>query len=838
MHQEIREILLSVRNPCRYVGGEVGSRKKLWDAARVRFCLAFPDTYEIGMSHLGLSILYHVISEEPTMLAERVFAPWGDMEAELLRCGMPLFSLESHRPVGEFDIVGFSLCYELSFTNVLAMLGLSGIPPRAVDRIETSSQGSNYPLIIAGGPCAYNPMPMSPFFDAMVIGDGERAILDIGRVVAKWKVSGLPRLQLLEELSCMQGVFVPMLHVRDAKPAFHVGRAIVPDLDSTPYPSSPIVPHMAIQERTAVEVSRGCARGCRFCQAGYIYRPVRQRSSNTACGLAVSALKSGGGEEFSFLSLSIGDWPPLEEALGGVHGRCGAMLVNATLPSLRAESLTPGVMVRLGAARAGSFTLAPEAGTERMRHFINKGNTDDDLYASVEQLFRSGWHAIKLYFMIGLPGETAEDIDGICRIANRCLDVGRRYHRRPDVTVSTSTFVPKAHTPLQWERQISTEEVRELQRQLKKRLRRPGLYYRWHNAEMSFIEGVFARGGRELAAVIEMAVARGARFDGWDECFEFGRWCEAFAEVGIKPASYLSARGLEEPFPWDFLQAGPSRDFLLRERKRAYDLVSTPDCTVGECSRCGLCDFQEVKNKKAPEGEIATVTEECGIDEGCERPKLQTHRYRLRYAKKGRAVFLGAIETLDAIRRAVRASGLPLIYSEGYHPRPKISASPAPPMGIESDAEYLDIDFSSDVCCDEVIHQLIGRLPDGMEVLEAVSLGVDAMNIDSGWLLAHYEVDFSRVNVDIDRICREFVKAPSFKVTRIRGNKFLEVDLKEHIAVLDVPSSDVLRVALCNKKPLLRIGEIITWLGDFDEAILRAVRIRKTDVSWGGFHAE
>jgi radical SAM family uncharacterized protein/radical SAM-linked protein len=827
MQSKTRKIIAQVSKPFRYVGGEVGSVSKEWNDATLRICLAFPDVYEIGTSHIGLSILYKAINDTDYALADRCYTPWEDMEKILREEGVPLFGLESQKPLSDFDILGFSLAYELTYTNVLAMLDLSGVPLRASDRGDTD------PLVIAGGPCAFNPEPVAPFFDLIVIGDGEGVILEITRIVAEGKNDGLSREDLLRKLSSLSGVYVPNIpSIQEQKP----GRAFIADLDKTPFPKSPLVAHSSIQDRLAVEVARGCTRGCRFCQAGYIYRPLRQRSEETASALAVDGLSARGDEQFSFLSLSIGDWAPLGSALSRVHEGCGEMRVDAGLPSLRTESLTDEVIEALGRARSGSFTLAPEAGSERMRRLINKGNTDEDLYASVEKVFASGWHAVKLYFMIGLPGEEMEDIDGIVKIAMKCRDIGRRHHKRPDITVSTSTMVPKAHTPFQWERQISIEETLEKQRYLKRLLRGPGIAYRWHNAELSFIEGVFARGGRELADVIERAYEMGARFDAWDECFDFERWQNALGEFGLKGETYLEERDASAELPWEHIGAGPDRAFLLKERGLASELASTPDCAHDICSKCGVCDFKSIKNRLAPDSVVnrASIIANIESEETAHKPQNVIYRYRIRYTKTGRAAFLGSVETLDAIRRAVRGGGLPLAYSEGFHPRARVSAGPALPVGMESDYEFIDVHLGKDIDPAHIISSMGDRLPDGIDVLEARKLDSKDACIEDSMSAQEYEVSFEGVDLDLAAAIKSFEDASEMIVVRERGKRKrrTEVDIKGLIDELAVVRGGVLGVRVLNIRPTVKVFEMVAKIFDLPEDFARTLPIKKTAIEW------
>jgi radical SAM family uncharacterized protein/radical SAM-linked protein len=820
MDMDFKAMFSSVERPYRYIGGEVGSRKSPLGDADVKICLVFPDTYEIGTSHIGLPILYHRLNSKAGVVAERAFCPWPDMEAYLEGNRIPLFSLESKRPLNEFDVVGLSLSYELTYTNVVTVLRCARIPTRAADR------GNGDPVVIAGGPCAYNPRPVEAFFDAIVIGDGEDVALEIADAVADARRRGLPRTELLGLLSGISGVYVPSISKGGP-----IKRAIVADLDSVPLPASPIVPYASTQMRLAVEVARGCTHGCRFCQAGFIYRPLRQRSEGCALRAVSSGLANTGHEEFSFLSLSLGDWGPLEGALCKVQSS-SRMPVAASLPSLRVESMTDRITSALGTGRAGSFTLAPEAATERMRRLINKGNTDAELYQSVEEIFKEGWHAIKLYFMIGLPSETKGDIDGIVDVANKCLDIGRRYHKRPDVTVSTSVFVPKAHTPFQWDAQVSPASAIEAERHLKARLRRPGLYYKWHNAHQSMLEGVFSRGGCELSDAIELAHRYGARLDGWDEHFRLEIWQRAFAELRIDPAGYLAERSEDYVFPWDSLGVGPDRRFLWEERKKAYDGIATGDCASGACAGCGLCDFETVKNRLAgPSVECASAAD---IPAPAISPAALTpHRYRIRYAKRGLAAYLGGIETLDAMRFALRASGLPLSYTKGFRVRPKVASGPALSVGIESELEFVDIELYEAVGRDDIIRAMDGKLPEGMSVVGAEELCAGCPSIEDSVAAFEYEVAICDLPPDaVARATDGFLARPSFVIRRERGKGPVDIDLKRAVSELAVPSGHVVRVAIENTRPMPRILEVVGAIYGLDDGGLRRVVVKKIGVRW------
>ncbi|MCL2752243.1 MAG: radical SAM protein [Firmicutes bacterium] len=540
------------------------------------FLMCFPDVYEIAMSNLGIQILYDIINKTDGFRCERCFAPWPDMGKALAGAGAPLFSLESGAPAGTFDLVGFSLQSELSYTDVLYMLSLAGIPFARRDR------GADAPLVIAGGPCCVNPAPIEDFFDLFVIGDGEDAVPELLALYAGLKRrGGYTKALFLSEAAGITGVYAPGI-------SRTVKRAAVNSLDAAPYPVCPLVPNIeAVHNRAVVELFRGCTRGCRFCQAGYIYRPLRARNPDLLAGQAVEILKNTGYNEISFASLSTGDYPGLQKLIDAVKSRTEH--VNISLPSLRLDSFNGQFAF---ASRKSSLTFAPEAGTQRLRDVINKNFTEQEILNGAEAAFGQGYSSIKLYFMIGLPTETDADIDGIIDLVRRIRLLYRKKNPRLSITVSASIFVPKPFTPFQWEAMIDGGRVAQMQERLKSGLKREHAEYRYHDYESSLIETAFARGGAELGAVLLKAFENGCRFDGWSEQFSYAKWAEAFAECGIVPEDYTKPKSLAEPLPWDFVDIGVTKKFLLAERKRAYAGETTPDCRE-RCGGCGAerCDL-------------------------------------------------------------------------------------------------------------------------------------------------------------------------------------------------------------------------------------------------------
>lgn len=611
MDKRLERILPRVQKPARYVGGEYNAVMKDKGSVDLRFAFCFPDTYEIGMSNLGLRILYGLLNEIPGVWCERAFAPWGDMEAEMRAAGLPLYALESGDPVGEFDIVGFSVGYEMAYPAMLNMLDLAGIPLRAADRRGLK------PLVIAGGTAMYNAEPVADFLDLALIGEGEDLLPEVVELYRRAKREGWDKPRFLREAAGIQGVYVPSLYdvtyhgdgtvaaitPQDGAPEKVVKR-VVHDMDKSYYPVRTIVPSTeVVHDRVTLEVFRGCIRGCRFCQAGYVYRPVRCRSRDLLARYGQEAVKDSGYQEMTLSSLSTSDYPELVGLCDQLQPLCERDHVNLSLPSLRADNFSMDLMQRLQKGRKAGLTFAPEAGTQRLRDAINKNVTEEDLTESLRTAFSGGWNAVKLYFMLGLPTETDEDVVGIANMANHALHTWRESavnkSRGVRITVSTSWFVPKPFTAFQWEAQIPREEYERRVRLLRESITAKAVTYNWHDGDTSFLEAVLARGDRRLSRVLELAWRKGARLDAWSDYFDLNRWLEAFAECGLDPAFYANRqRSREEILPWSMISCYVSDDYLWRQRELAYQSVTTPDCRT----KCGGCGASRVEGGECYRG--------------------------------------------------------------------------------------------------------------------------------------------------------------------------------------------------------------------------------------------
>ena len=606
MNPELETIFMKVQKPGRYTGGELNSVVKDKAAVAIRFAFCFPDLYEVGMSHLGMKLLYGLFNAQPDVWCERVFAPDTDMERLMRENGISLYGLESRDPLREFDFLGFTLQYEMSYTTILNMLDLAGLPLRAAQRDESC------PLVVAGGPCACNPEPLADFIDLFTLGEGEEVNLELFDLYRRHKKAGYKKADFLRDAAQIEGVYVPALYdvayhedgtirsvtPREGAPA-SVKKRIIKDLNAAYYPESFVVPFIDIvHDRAMSEIFRGCIRGCRFCQAGFIYRPVREKSPETIDKQSRALCESTGYEEFSLSSLSTSDYTRLDELLPMLLDWAEKEHTNISLPSLRVDGFSEELANRLNVLRRSGLTFAPEAGTQRLRDAINKNLSEEEILSTAEKAFAGGWTAVKLYFMNGLPTETMEDIEGIAQLGQKIVNC---YYRNPDkpkgkgvtVSVSVSCFVPKPFTPFQWEAQDTIAMLQEKQRHLLASVTTKKISLNWHDAKTSFLEAVFARGDRRLGRVIEEAYHRGCQMDSWSEHFDFDKWLQVFADLQLDPAFYANRRrSYEEVLPWDHLDYGVSKRFLMSESEKARESTVTPNCRQ-HCSGCGAACWKE-----------------------------------------------------------------------------------------------------------------------------------------------------------------------------------------------------------------------------------------------------
>ena len=800
------------------------------------------------MSHLGLQILYAILNSVEWIGAERVYAPWADREDAMRESGELLSTLETGTPLAEADILGFTLQYEMSCTNILNMLELSGIPLLAAER------GEEFPLVLGGGPCAGNPEPLADFFDIFLFGDGEDAILEIAEMYRDWKKEGGSKKGLLERLSTVEGVYVPSFfsvsyqqdgrisEITALKPGYEkVKRRIAPDLEQLPYPTSPVVPFLkTVHDRVSMEIARGCTRGCRFCQAGYLYRPVRERSPEKILETIKAVLKNTGYDEISLLSLSSADYGCISDLLKNLMTTFEAERVAVSLPSLRVGSLTRELIDEIVKVRKTGFTLAPEAGTERLRKVINKGITEEDLVLNSRNAFEAGWRVIKLYFMIGLPTETMDDVLGIAEMSAQVKRAGKGTGHGGDVTVSVGSFVPKPHTPFQWEPQISCREIEEKQRFLRGELRKRKLAFKWHDASLTFLEGVFARGDRRLARVLLEARKLGCRFDGWGEHHDIKKWQQAFETAEVDPEFYLRRREYDEILPWDRLDCGVSTDYLLEELKKSREETLTGDCRDGCCTECGVCDFTEIRmrlNQPTATEPSGTVGDRPGPLAVADKVAAPTEtvtnaetaavtRIRLRFTKTGAMSLLSHLELLHLFTRAVRRAAIPIRYSLGFHPHPKFSFATALSVGVESWAEYFDMEIDAGLDARHVQEALNASLPEGVRILEASEIPLRSESLSVLTEAVRYRVFLPEGLVpDLPQKAKDFLILENFPHRRIKKGKASEFDLRQELVELSA-TADALEMLVKRGKPL----EFASAITGIPEEGLRSSRIEKREV--------
>lgn len=785
-------IFPTVMKPSRYTGNELNGIHKDHTTADVKIVLAFPDTYELGMSYVGFTILYHLLNRRTDVLAERVFAPWIDMETALRQHQLPLFALESKTPLRSFDIIAFTLPYELCYTNVLNMLDLAQVPLRGEERSQ------NDPLIIAGGMGAYSPEPLAEFIDAFVIGDGEEVVLEI--VDTLKSTTGAPRRERLKALSERKGIYIPSLYSPEDRGMF---LCAVPDDADAPrtidarsvktlspdfYSHTPLVPFTEIEhDRLTIEIMRGCPRGCRFCNASVLYRPLRERPVEDILQHAEKGIANTGHDEISLLSLSATDYPHIEELIPDLNRRFAAQQVAIALPSLRPDTFTRTLAESVQMVRKSGLTFAPEAGTERLRHVINKHIRDQDLFDAIEIAYEKGWNLVKLYFMIGLPTEKDDDIEAIVHLVRDIVKIGKRYGGDKHVNVAISPFSPKAHTPFQWAAQDTIDHLQEKTTYIKDHLQHRRVNVKWRASEVSFVESVFARGDRRLSKTLLQAKQSGCRLDGWSDFFSYPLWQKAFELSAVDPCEYTSLIPLDQSLPWDHIAVRLSKDTLAKEWKRSqYN-------TQGECSVIA----PPKKEKSIPVREtIDTVQQSIDLTYGRSRRKrsktplqVAKARVRMKYRKDTEVRFLSHLDLVRTFERALRRAELPIAYSQGFHPHPKMAFGPPLTLGMTSQAEYVDMQFEQPFS-QSIIQSLNHVLPTGLHILRAKPIFGKTPSLSSIICQADYLVKLdSRFSLKhIEGAIEILLQKQVIWIQRLTKGATKEVNIRPHILAMEAVS--------------------------------------------------